>query len=228
VGGRLIPRLLAGGHRVRAMARSPERLRCRAWGGHERLEIVAGDALDREAFMRAASGCGVAYYLIHIVLEGNAERVWATVRTIGGTNGWYFAQGLWWLRGIMDRMVGGPGLRRGRRHPTDMRVGDGLDFWRVIAVEPPHRLLLLAEMKTPGDALLEFVISPARPGPGGIEDGFPFSAPGPGRYPVLVCAAAHPPVAVRRHAAGVASKTGLAFHSGPETAEMSSTFECRL
>lgn len=65
VGGRLIPRLLAGGHRVCAMARSPERLRCRAWGGHERLEIAAGDALDREAFIRAARGCGVAYYLIH-------------------------------------------------------------------------------------------------------------------------------------------------------------------
>src|SRR5210317_1255041 len=65
VGGRLIPRLLAGGHRVRAMARSPERLRCRPWGGHDNMEIVAGDALDRDAFVRAAHGCGTAYYLIH-------------------------------------------------------------------------------------------------------------------------------------------------------------------
>ena len=65
VGGRLIPRLLAGGRRVRAMARSPERLRCRPWGSHENLEIVAGDALDRDAFVRAAHGCGAAYYLIH-------------------------------------------------------------------------------------------------------------------------------------------------------------------
>jgi len=65
VGGRLIPRLLAGGHRVRAMARSPERLRCRPWGGHEKMEIAAGDALDRDTFVRAAEGCGTAYYLIH-------------------------------------------------------------------------------------------------------------------------------------------------------------------
>ncbi|MGA6924522.1 MAG: NAD(P)H-binding protein, partial [Desulfosarcina sp.] len=65
VGGRLVPRLLAAGHRVRAMARSPERLRCRPWGANERLEITGGDALDREAFIRAARGCGEAYYLIH-------------------------------------------------------------------------------------------------------------------------------------------------------------------
>ena len=60
VGGRLIPRLLEAGHRVRAMARSPERLTCRPWGRHPALEIVAGDALEREAFMGAARGCGAA------------------------------------------------------------------------------------------------------------------------------------------------------------------------
>jgi uncharacterized protein YbjT (DUF2867 family) len=67
VGGRLIPRLLdlEAGYRVRAMARSPERLYCRPWGRHPALEIVAGDALDRDAFVAAAQGCGVAYYLIH-------------------------------------------------------------------------------------------------------------------------------------------------------------------
>jgi hypothetical protein len=61
---------------------------------------------------------------------------------------------------MVDRAVGGPGLRRGRRDPVDLRVGDGLDFWRVIALEPPNRMLLLAEMKTPGEALLEFNIRP--------------------------------------------------------------------
>jgi uncharacterized protein YbjT (DUF2867 family) len=93
-----------------------------------------------------------------IVLEATPEAVWETVRRIGGRNGWYFAQPLWKLRGLMDRAAGGPGLRRGRRHPVDLRVGDGLDFWRVVAVEPNQRLLLLAEMKAPGDALLEFKI----------------------------------------------------------------------
>jgi len=60
VGGRLIPRLLEAGYQVRAMARSPERLYCRPWGRHPALEIVAGDALDRDAFVAAAQGCGVA------------------------------------------------------------------------------------------------------------------------------------------------------------------------
>jgi len=55
-------------------------------------------------------------------------------------------------------MAGGPGLIRGRRHPKKLRVGDALDFWRVVAHEPPRRLLLLSEMKAPGDALLEFGI----------------------------------------------------------------------
>ncbi|MGD9331870.1 MAG: SDR family oxidoreductase [Desulfobacterales bacterium] len=95
-----------------------------------------------------------------IVLEASAEEVWQTIQEIGGRNGWYFAQPLWRLRGMLDRLVGGPGLRRGRRNAVDLRVGDGLDFWRVVAVERPQRLLLLAEMKAPGDALLEFSIHP--------------------------------------------------------------------
>ena len=93
-----------------------------------------------------------------IVLEATPEEVWETIRRIGGRNGWLFAKPLWRLRGLLDRAVGGPGLRRGRRDPVDLRVGDGLDFWRVVALEPGHRLLLLAEMKAPGDALLEFKI----------------------------------------------------------------------
>jgi uncharacterized protein YbjT (DUF2867 family) len=93
-----------------------------------------------------------------IVLEATADSVWETLQQIGGRNGWYFAQPLWRLRGMLDRAVGGPGLRRGRRDPVDLRIGDGLDFWRVIALEPPNRMLLLAEMKTPGEALLEFNI----------------------------------------------------------------------
>ncbi|WP_054700339.1 SDR family oxidoreductase, partial [Desulfosarcina cetonica] len=99
-----------------------------------------------------------------IVLAGDEQTVWRAVTRIGGREGWYFAQLLWHIRGAMDRLVGGPGLRRGRRHPTDLRVGDGLDFWRVIALEPNRRLLLLAEMKAPGDALLEFVITPQTAG----------------------------------------------------------------
>ncbi len=89
---------------------------------------------------------------------GDPMKVWEAVEAIGGRNGWYFAQPLWRLRGMLDRMAGGPGLIRGRRHSKELRIGDTLDFWRVVAHEPPRRLLLLSEMKAPGEALLEFRI----------------------------------------------------------------------
>ena len=94
-------------------------------------------------------------------LRATAVEAWQAVSKIGGKTGWYYGDYLWKLRGIMDRLVGGVGLRRGRRHPTDIGVGDALDFWRVLEIEAPHRLLLVAEMKTPGEALLEFQITPA-------------------------------------------------------------------
>lgn len=89
-----------------------------------------------------------------------AEAVWDVVRGIGGKNGYYYADFLWWVRGAFDRVVGGVGLRRGRRHPTDLRIGDTVDFWRVVAFEPGKRLTLLAEMKLPGTAILEFNVEP--------------------------------------------------------------------
>ena len=101
------------------------------------------------------------------VIQTEETTVWDSIRRIGGKTGWYFGDFLWRLRGVMDRLVGGVGLRRGRRHSTDIGVGDALDFWRVLEVEAPRRLVLLAEMKTPGEALLEFQINPQ--GPGRIE-----------------------------------------------------------
>jgi uncharacterized protein YbjT (DUF2867 family) len=93
-------------------------------------------------------------------IKATADEVWLPISKIGGHTGYYYANCLWWLRGLMDRVVGGVGLRRGRRHPTELRVGDALDFWRVLDVVPQKRLLLLAEMKVPGEALLEFKILP--------------------------------------------------------------------
>ena len=89
-------------------------------------------------------------------LKAEPDDVWQAVRRIGGKNGWYFGNFLWQLRGVMDRLMGGVGLRRGRRHPTDIGVGDVLDFWRVLEIDPPKKLVLIAEMKTPGEALLDF------------------------------------------------------------------------
>jgi uncharacterized protein YbjT (DUF2867 family) len=91
-------------------------------------------------------------------LRAAPERLWNAVERIGGRTGYYFADGLWYLRGLADRLLGGVGLRRGRRHPETLQVGDALDFWRVLDLSPPYRMRLLAEMKTPGPALLDFII----------------------------------------------------------------------
>ena len=83
-------------------------------------------------------------------METTPEKIWEPISKIGGQTGWYFGNILWRLRGAWDRMAGGIGLRRGRRHPSELYVGDSLDFWRVLEVEPSQRLLLHAEMKLPG------------------------------------------------------------------------------
>ena len=112
--------------------------------------------------------CGDASYAGGTILESgyralvkaSPDELWDIIKGIGGLRGWYFADLLWRLRGMMDRLVGGVGLRRGRRHPDELFPGDALDFWRVLEMEDRRRLLLLAEMKLPGEALLEFGIHP--------------------------------------------------------------------
>jgi hypothetical protein len=94
---------------------------------------------------------------------GPAE-AFAPICRIGGETGWYAYGWLWRLRGFIDLLVGGVGLRRGRPTPEDLSVGDALDFWRVEAYEPARRLLLAAEMKLPGRAWLEFVVEPRQGG----------------------------------------------------------------
>ena len=84
------------------------------------------------------------------------EKIWRAIEEIGGETGWYGADFLWWARGVLDRLVGGVGLRRGRRDPKYLRVGDSLDFWRVEAIEKERDLRLYAEMILPGKAWLEF------------------------------------------------------------------------
>ena len=87
--------------------------------------------------------------------ELTISKIWS----IGGKNGWYYGNWLWGIRGLIDKMVGGVGLRRGRTNPDTISAGDALDFWRVLyANRQEGRLLLLAEMKLPGEAWLEFRI----------------------------------------------------------------------
>jgi uncharacterized protein YbjT (DUF2867 family) len=99
-----------------------------------------------------------------MLLASSPALAWAAVIRIGGATGWYYANWLWSLRGAVDRLLGGVGLRRGRRDGAVLQVGDALDFWRVAAVEVPRRLLLVAEMKVPGEASLEFILRPAAEG----------------------------------------------------------------
>ena len=84
------------------------------------------------------------------------EKIWPAIEGIGGKQGWYYADYLWRIRGIMDKMMGGSGYRQGRRVQSVLRYGDTVDFWRVILVKKFEQLRLLAEMKVPGQAVLEF------------------------------------------------------------------------
>lgn len=92
--------------------------------------------------------------------RASAAAAFAAVRRIGGATGWYYGNWLWRVRGFIDLVFGGVGMRRGRRHPEQLAVGDTVDFWRVEAVEPGRRLRLAAEMKLPGRAWLEFEVIP--------------------------------------------------------------------
>ena len=98
-----------------------------------------------------------------ITVQAPPEAAFAAVSRIGGSQGYYAADRLWRLRGWLDRLVGGPGLRRGRRHREHLAYGEALDFWRVTAVDPGRRLELRAEMKLPGVAMLAFDVT-ATPG----------------------------------------------------------------
>ena len=100
-----------------------------------------------------------------VVIRQDPSQVLDNIWSIGGKRGWYYANFLWRIRGYIDKLAGGVGLRRGRRNPVEINAGDALDFWRVLVAErPAGRLLLYAEMKLPGEAWLEFRIEEDTPG----------------------------------------------------------------
>jgi uncharacterized protein YbjT (DUF2867 family)/uncharacterized protein YndB with AHSA1/START domain len=94
------------------------------------------------------------------VVNTSPANVYRVFTGIGGKRGWFHMNWAWELRGLLDRLIGGVGMRRGRRDPNTLRVGDALDFWRVEAVEPDRLLRLRAEMKVPGRAWLQFQVTP--------------------------------------------------------------------
>lgn len=96
-----------------------------------------------------------------IAIAAPPTRVFQVLTQLGGRRGWLAHDRLWKLRGIMDRLVGGPGWRRGRRSPTQLSWGETVGFWRVAEIVPAERLTLRAEMRVPGDAVLDFELAPA-------------------------------------------------------------------
>lgn len=101
-----------------------------------------------------------------LTARATPAEAFAVIKQLGGKNGWLYADALWHLRGFLDLLFGGIGYRKGRRSPTDLRVGDAVDFWRVEAFEPNRLLRLRAEMKVSGKAWLQFELTQ----PNGLSD----------------------------------------------------------
>lgn len=140
----------------------------------ERALAVVGDLEIRTSWMDSAptntpaspmpqdpdwAGATTYQDIQEVPTGASPDALFATVSGIGGERGWYVAGPLWTLRGWLDKLIGGVGMRRGRRHPDLLRVGDALDFFRVEAHEAPELLRLRAEMKVPGEAWLEWGIT---------------------------------------------------------------------
>jgi uncharacterized protein YbjT (DUF2867 family) len=157
-----------------------------------------------------------------VIVNVSPSAAFAPVRRIGGAQGWYCGNALWRLRGFLDLLVGGIGMRRGRRDPEALHPGDALDFWRVEAYEPDRLLRLAAEMKVPGRAWLQFEVTPQRGGAAEIRQTAIFDPAG--LAGLLYWYALYPLHAVifRGMLAGIADRAsdGRAFTSGPVTQEV--------
>jgi uncharacterized protein YbjT (DUF2867 family) len=144
---------------ARALVNEDEALACTRWS----------DAVSSSGLTERYGGDRVGTRFVdsrRTVVAVQPGAAFAPIRRIGGDTGWYYGNFFWRLRGFLDLLAGGIGLRRGRRHPTELEKGDALDFWRVEAVEPDRLLRLRAEMKVPGRAWLQFETTPV---PGGTE-----------------------------------------------------------
>jgi hypothetical protein len=129
----------------------------------EFAETRWSDALAQEERPLRWGGDSVGRRLVasRVVRVGRKpDEAFAPIQDIGGSTGWYAANWFWRLRGLLDTLRGGVGLRRGRRDPHDLRVGDTVDFWRVERLESGRVLCLAAEMKIPGRLWLQFEVEP--------------------------------------------------------------------
>jgi len=149
---RLVPQKLLSFRESVAAALQAEGSQAVAARWSEGLLMFRGFRLDNAFYAKRASGTAVG--------GASATAVWHVVATIGGDNGYYTMGWLWWTRSVLDWLVGGAGLTRGRRHPTELRIGDRIDYWTVLALEPARRLTLHFGMRGPGAGVLEFEVEP--------------------------------------------------------------------
>ena len=151
-----------------------------------------------------------------ISLEATPEEIWTAVSSIGGESGYYYADWLWRIRGMLDRLCGGVGLCRGRRSQTELYPGDAIDFWRVVDVQKPDYLMLSAEMKLPGEAVLSFRLIPQADGRTELQQVARFLPRGLFGllYWYVVMPFHHYLFNGMLH--GIAKSSGKTIHSGPE------------
>ncbi|NWG73052.1 MAG: SDR family oxidoreductase [Rubrivivax sp.] len=149
---RLVPQRLLDFREAVQAALDAEREHRVAARWTEGLLMFRGFRIDHAYYAKRASGSAVA--------RASPQAVWHVVATIGGDNGYYALGPLWWLRGAIDWLLGGPGLTKGRRHPTELRLGDRIDYWTVVGLEPGRRLTLHFGMRAPGSGVCEFELEP--------------------------------------------------------------------
>ena len=149
---RLVPQKLLSFRESLTAALEAERSQTVAARWSEGLLMFRGFRPDNAFYAKRASGTAVG--------RVSPSAVWNVVATIGGRNGYYTMGWLWWIRSVMDWLVGGPGLSRGRRHPTELRIDDRIDYWTVLALQPAQRLTLHFGMRAPGSGVLEFEVEP--------------------------------------------------------------------
>lgn len=130
----------------------------------QRVETAWSDALNASPSYELSDREGLIREIRTVESRATVDRLYQTVASLGGDRGWLAWNWAWKARGLLDRLVGGPGLRRGRRDATVLLPGEAVDFWRVEVSDPPRRLRLRAEMKVPGQAWLQWELAPI---PGG-------------------------------------------------------------
>ena len=133
----------------------------------QRVETAWSDALNASPSYELSDREGLIREIRTVESRASVTRLFETVSSLGGNRGWLAWNWAWKARGLMDRLAGGPGLRRGRRDASVLLPGEAVDFWRVEVSDPPRRLRLRAEMKVPGQAWLQWELA-AAPGGGSV------------------------------------------------------------